>query len=152
MPSSLPRAASPALSSSTSVTGDQPNVTGGAGPVPAKRRRLTPAEKAARDQEKATYKAAKEEEKRVRDEQKRVENEEKEEKRRQREIARQQAEQEKEEKRKAKEAVKQKEEEEKARKERSQMKLNAFFMKPKPSIPAAVLAGSPKKPDGDVAK
>lgn len=130
------RAASPAASSSalssiqevesnpdtsTNTNGEISTQTRPAGTTqpPAKRRKLTPSEKAdkekakeAKANEKAEQKARRDEEKRVKDEEKRLKAEEKEVKRRERDL---------EEERKNQEKLK---------KERSQMRLGAFFQKP----------------------
>ncbi|KAF2651285.1 hypothetical protein K491DRAFT_557154, partial [Lophiostoma macrostomum CBS 122681] len=135
-------------SSNSSVAGDVP-VTANAPVVsssasqPAKRRKLTvrekeeqrlekeakekakaekKAQKEAEDKAKADQKAQKDEEKRQKDEEKRKKNEEREEKKR------------------AKEFEQQQKEEEKRKKERSQMRLNAFFTKPKAGAGASVNA------------
>ncbi|KAF2402932.1 hypothetical protein EJ06DRAFT_314881 [Trichodelitschia bisporula] len=97
-----------------------------ANPAPAKRRKLTiaekqqlEAEKEAKVKEKAESKAKREEEQRVKDEEKRRRAEEREEKR------------------KAKEFEKQKKEEEQRKKERSQLRLSSFFAsKPADASPA----------------
>ncbi|OCK76381.1 hypothetical protein K432DRAFT_396481 [Lepidopterella palustris CBS 459.81] len=118
------RQPSPIPSSHRSSNGDGPeaiqNATTTSGAQTTKRRKLTATEKEKQRQEKeakekakAELKAQKEEEKRARDEERRKKNEEKEEKKR------------------AKELELQQKEGEKRKKERSQMKLNAFFMKPK---------------------
>ncbi|KAF2871324.1 chromatin assembly factor 1 subunit A-domain-containing protein [Massariosphaeria phaeospora] len=129
---------SPPASSNNSVAGDIPAPTQPSGSTqqPAKRRKITPqekeqqrlekeardkarsekkAQKEAEDKLKADQKARKDEEKQAKDEEKRKKNEEREEKKR------------------AKEFELQQKEEEKRKKERSQMRLNAFFVKPKPS-------------------
>ncbi|EAS31108.3 chromatin assembly factor 1 subunit A [Coccidioides immitis RS] len=119
--------------------------------VPNKKRRLSPASKEAKAQEKARKEEArklweeekkrkeeeKEEEKRKREELKKKKEEEKEQERRRREDEKRKKDEEKEtERRKREEKKKQKEEEklareeEKKKKERSQMRLNAFFVKP----------------------
>ncbi|KAF1813890.1 hypothetical protein P152DRAFT_457269 [Eremomyces bilateralis CBS 781.70] len=94
------------------------------GQPPAKRRKMTPQEKEAqrlekewRAREKEEQKRAKAEEKRVRDEEKRKKHEELEEKRREKDLKKLQAEQ------------------EKQKKERSQLRLNAFFIGPKATKP-----------------
>ncbi|KAF1969785.1 hypothetical protein BU23DRAFT_539164 [Bimuria novae-zelandiae CBS 107.79] len=116
-----------AMSSSTgSVAGGATGATqptsssSGSIQQPAKRRKLTPQEKEeqakekeAKAQARAEQKAQRDEEKRLKDEEKRKKNEEKEEKKR------------------AKELKQQQEEETKRKKEQSQMRLNAFFTKPK---------------------
>lgn len=96
------------------------------GAPPAKRRKLTPAEriekqqaKEAKDREKAEQKARREEQKRVQDEEKRRKAEEREVKKREKELKEEQKAQEKEQK-----------EQEKLKKERSQMRLGSFFQKP----------------------
>ena len=123
---------------------------------PAKKRKLTPAEKeAARvekekvQQEKAVQKAQKEEEKRLKLEEKKAKDEEKEEKRRIKEAEKAAKEQEKaakEQEKKAKQDKKDAErkakDDEKAKKERSQMRLTGFFGKPKGSSPAGSPASS----------
>ncbi|KAF2179805.1 hypothetical protein K469DRAFT_730437 [Zopfia rhizophila CBS 207.26] len=117
--------ASPPASSNNSVAGDAPVPThsataSGGAQQPAKRRKLTAKEKEekriekeAKEKAKAEWKVQKEEEKRLKDEEKRKKNEEREEKKR------------------AKELELQQREEEKRKKERSQLRLNAFFAKPK---------------------
>ncbi|KAF2841277.1 hypothetical protein M501DRAFT_929079 [Patellaria atrata CBS 101060] len=129
------RAASPTLSSNTSVSGDhsanpvtETTAAGSTGPLTTKRRKLTAQEKEtkklekeAKDKERAEQKAKKDEEKRVKDEERRRKNEDKEEKRREKELEQQR-----------KDEEKKKKDEEKAKKDKSQLKLNAFFAKPKP--------------------
>jgi chromatin assembly factor 1 subunit A len=95
------------------------NPTPGSATRPAKRRKLTPAEKEqqkkdkeAKDAEKALQKATKEEEKRVKDEEKRKKAEEREAKKREKEVAEEQKVQ------------------EKLKKDRSQMRLGVWFQKP----------------------
>ncbi|KAK3707622.1 hypothetical protein LTR37_011970 [Vermiconidia calcicola] len=101
----------PGLASTTAPSGSDPR--------PAKRRKLTVAEKdqqkkekEAKDAEKAEQKAKREEEKRTKDEEKRKKAEEREAKKREKDL---------EEERKAQEKLK---------KERAQMRLGAFFQKP----------------------
>ncbi|KAF2685143.1 hypothetical protein K458DRAFT_301270 [Lentithecium fluviatile CBS 122367] len=133
-PSPLKQAATAIpLSSTTSAAGNAPT------PAPAatapnttqsaKRRKLTPQEKKDREVEKeakakaiAEKKAQKELEEKAKAEQKAQKEEEKRKKN-----------EEKEEKKRAREQKQQQEEEEKRKKERSQMRLNAFFTKPKPA-------------------
>ncbi|KAL9054064.1 MAG: hypothetical protein Q9162_004393 [Coniocarpon cinnabarinum] len=97
---------------------------------PAKRRKLTPAEKAIREREKAEKRARREEEKakrevekQKRDEERRQKNEVLEEKRREKELKKQE-----------KEQAKKQEDDEKAKKERAQSRINAFFAKPKGTL------------------
>ncbi|KAF3479486.1 chromatin assembly factor 1 subunit A [Arthroderma uncinatum] len=126
------------------------NVDVAGGPTPStpndkstnsnKKRRLSPASKEAKERQKAEEKAKKEEERKLKEEEKRKRDEEKEEERKIKEKEKKKREEEREEKRRQKEEEKQakedekrKKEEEKQKKERSQMKLNAFFAKPKGS-------------------
>lgn len=138
----LLRATSPSLSSSTSISGDPgglpPTANAVAGAVPQKRRKLTFAEKEqqrlekeAKAKDRAEAKAKRDEEKRLEEEEKQKKRAEKEEKKKQREFEAQQKKQEKDQKQLEKDQIKQKEEEEKQKKERSQLRLNAFFVKPK---------------------
>ncbi|WEW56087.1 chromatin assembly factor-I (CAF-I) p90 subunit [Emydomyces testavorans] len=125
-----------------SSTNSQPNPSTPTQPiaVPNKKRKLSPVSKGAKEQEKAKKEEARkiwEEEKRKREEMKRKKEEEREEERRRREEEKRKKDEEKEaERRKREEKKKQKEEErlareeEKKKKERSQMRLNAFFVKP----------------------
>ncbi|OCL06948.1 hypothetical protein AOQ84DRAFT_67418, partial [Glonium stellatum] len=125
-PDPVARQPSPAPSSTDSVVGDATEATqngaSASGTQAAKRRKLTAKEKEekrlekeAKEKAKAELKAQKEEEKRMKDEERKKKNEEKEEKKR------------------AKELELQQKEEEKRKKERSQMRLNAFFVKPQKS-------------------
>ncbi len=121
-----PAPSSSALSSveitSSNVVQNAPAVPAGtpsSSTRPAKRRKLTPAEKDlqkkekdAKDAERAIQKAKREEEKRVKDEEKRKKAEDRDAKKREKEV---------EEERKAQEKLK---------KERAQMRLGAFFQKP----------------------
>ncbi|OJJ48485.1 hypothetical protein ASPZODRAFT_130529 [Penicilliopsis zonata CBS 506.65] len=118
---------------------------------PNKKRKLSPASKAAKAQEKEAKerqrveeKAKKEEEKRVRDEEKKKRDAEREEERKRREEQRKVKMEEKAAKDAAKEEEKKKREDEKSKKERSQMRLNAFFAKPTASSPVNPTS-SPKK-------
>ncbi|KAF1954226.1 hypothetical protein CC80DRAFT_595343 [Byssothecium circinans] len=130
--SSIPSTASnaPAPTQSASASSTQP----------AKRRKLTPQEKEAQrlDKEaKAKARAEKLEQKKADDE---LKAQQKEEKKRASEMKKQQDEEakaRKEEEKRKKEEEKKRKEEEKAKKERSQMKLNAFFTKPKAAEPSA---------------
>ncbi|KKY18388.1 putative chromatin assembly factor 1 subunit a [Phaeomoniella chlamydospora] len=161
-------------SPAASVTSSAPTSTSNAQGPASKKRKLTFAEKeverAVKRQEKeekerlkAQEKARKEEEKRIKDEEKRRKEEEKEVARRQKEIEKAEKQKvkdaekaAKDAERQAREGKKKKEEEEKQKKQRSQMRLNAFFIKPastpQPNIstdispPAAV--SSPQKADG----
>lgn len=154
------RQASPALSSASSLTelssiNDVLNsakkaVSTTSGGPPAKKRKLgfieKQVEKAAKQKEKdekarakAEEKHRKEEEKARKDEEKRRQAEEKEAAKRVKELEKAEKQAKKDEEKKAKDAVKaekeakkQKEEEEKLKKERAQMRLGAFFGKPKP--------------------
>lgn len=87
-------------------------------PSPKKKVKLTPAEKEAKEKQKAEERAKKEEEKRVKDEEKKKREEEREEKRRQREEEREEKRKLKEEEKQAREEEKRKKEEEKGKKER----------------------------------
>lgn len=148
------RAASPASSSLTSLSGGQLEgdlaANGVPGAPPQKRRKLTPSEKLQKHQEKeakakerAEAKAKREEEKRVEDEEKQRKRAEREEKKRQKEFEDQQKKQQKDLEKQQKDLAKQQEEEEKQKKERSQLRLNAFFTKPKAS--PTVTPASPTK-------
>ena len=131
------RAISPAPSSSTlssiesvsadtipkSSTDGQTAVGNASGQPPAKRVKLTPAQKlekhqakTVKDQERLEQKARREEEKRVKDEEKRVKDEEKRKKAEEREA-----------KRREKELEEERKAQEKLKKERSQMRLGIFF-------------------------
>ncbi|KAF1981402.1 hypothetical protein K402DRAFT_237008 [Aulographum hederae CBS 113979] len=141
--------ASPNHSSITSIGGDQPLPQSKNSPHPrpalsaanpAKRVKMTPAEKEQREREKAEVKARKEEEraqkeelKRAKDEEKRKLAEEREEKKREKELAKLKEAEEKEAKKKEKELAKQKEaeekEQEKLKREKAQPKLTAFLRK-----------------------
>ncbi|POR36756.1 Chromatin assembly factor 1 subunit rlf2 [Tolypocladium paradoxum] len=129
---------------STSSTASATQATTTAKPA-AKRKKLTPIEKAARDKEAAEKKKEKEElaavkaaEKAKLEEEKAARAKEREEKRKK-----------KEEEDQAKAEKKRKKEEERNKKTRSQMKLGAFFSMPKsPNKTAAdAKSGSPSKPD-----
>ncbi|KAB8265529.1 chromatin assembly factor 1 subunit A-domain-containing protein [Aspergillus pseudonomiae] len=143
----------------------------GADTPAAKKRKLSPASKEAKQQEKEAKqleketkerqrleeKAKKEEEKRVKEEEKKKRDAEREEERKRKEEKKKAKEEEKaakEEERKKKEAAKEEEkrakEEEKKKKERAQPKLNAFFAKPKPPVQpsSSALSASPKKSSG----
>ncbi|EAU31210.1 conserved hypothetical protein [Aspergillus terreus NIH2624] len=133
---------------------------GAAGPA-AKKRKLSPASREAKQQEKEAKekarleeRAKKEEERRAREEEKRKREAEREEEKKKREEKRKAREEEKaakeEEKRKkeaAKEEERRKKEEDRLKKERAQPKLNAFFAKPKVPVQAssAGVNASPKK-------
>jgi len=111
LPGRLSRAASPAISITSSLTSVSTNATppppitnldGTTEQPPAKRRKLTSAEKqvkafekAEKEKEKAEAKAKKEEEKVAKDEERRVKNEAKEEKKREKELKLQEKEEEK---------------------------------------------------------
>ncbi|KAM5486993.1 hypothetical protein MaudMau93_004876 [Microsporum audouinii] len=136
---------------SSNITGPPPSGNGTVdGPVPStpkgkpgnpnKKRKLSPASKEARERQKAEEKVKKEEERKAKEEEKRKRDEEKEEERKIKEKEKKKREEEREEKKRqreeekqAKEDEKRRKEEEKQKKERSQMKLNAFFTKPKAS-------------------
>ncbi|EEH42682.1 uncharacterized protein PADG_07502 [Paracoccidioides brasiliensis Pb18] len=118
-------------------------------PVPSpsvpnnKKRKLSPATKLAKAQEKeakerrrAEEKAKKEEEKKRREEERKKKEEEKEEERKKKEEKKRT----KDEERLAREEEKRKKDEEKTKKERSQMRLNAFFVKP--ATPSSATAGN----------
>ncbi|KKK22752.1 hypothetical protein ARAM_007215 [Aspergillus rambellii] len=134
-------------------------------PPAAKKRKVSPASREARQQEKEAKeklkleeRAKKDEEKKAKEEEKRKRDAEKEEEKKKREAGKEEERKRKEEKRKvkeeekaAKEEEKRKKEEEKMKKERAQTRLNAFFMKPKPTIiehPVSSAGGSPKKSSG----
>lgn len=159
------RATSPSASSSlTSVpeNAHQDGSTNNAmpGAPPQKKRKLTPAEKLQKQQEREAKAKERAEAKAKREEEKRVEEEEKQRKRGEREEKRRQKDFEEQQKKQQRDLVKQKEEEEKAKKERSQMRLNSFFTKPKatqaptPASPAKSLsirhAASPCKPKPNI--
>ncbi|THC94349.1 hypothetical protein EYZ11_006188 [Aspergillus tanneri] len=127
----------------------------------AKRRKLSPASKEARQQEKEERerqkleeRAKKEEEKRIKEEEKKKREVERDEERKRKEEKRKAKEEEKavkeEEKRKreaAKEEDRRKREKEKLKKERAQMKLNSFFAKPDSAVqPTNPNKELPKKP------
>ncbi|KAL4942889.1 chromatin assembly factor 1 subunit A-domain-containing protein [Aspergillus oleicola] len=130
-------------------------------PPASKKRKLTPAEKEAKQQEKEAKqqekeakdrqkgeeKARKDEEKARKEEEKRKKEAEKEEERKKREEKKKAKDEEK----AAKEEEKRKKDEEKLKKERAQMKLNSFFVKPKVAkdMPPPTGSCSPKKPSGD---
>ncbi|KAL4949112.1 chromatin assembly factor 1 subunit A-domain-containing protein [Aspergillus filifer] len=130
-------------------------------PPAAKKRKLTPAEKEAKQQEKEAKERQKAEEKARKDEEKARKEEEKarkEEEKKKKEAEKEEERKKREEKKKAKdeekaakEEGKRKKDEEKLKKERAQMKLNSFFAKPKPTgdMPPPTVSGSPKKPSGD---
>ncbi|KAK2865210.1 hypothetical protein FQN49_003799 [Arthroderma sp. PD_2] len=140
-----PATSGPQPSNHDTVGGPNPSTPNGKSTNPSKKRKLSPASKEAKERQKAEEKAKKEEErklkeeeKRVREEEKRKRDEEKEEERKIKEKEKKKREEEREEKKRqreeekqAKEDEKRKKEEEKQKKERSQMKLNAFFTKPK---------------------
>ncbi|KAK2733628.1 hypothetical protein FQN57_002066 [Myotisia sp. PD_48] len=110
-------------------------------PTPNKKRKLSPASKDARDRQKSEEKAKKEEERKLKEEEKRKRDEEREVKRRKKEEERQAKEDEKKRKEEEKQGEKKKREEERLKKEKpsqSQMKLNAFFAKPKASATKAI--------------
>ncbi|KAL5047410.1 hypothetical protein BDW71DRAFT_42890 [Aspergillus fruticulosus] len=124
------------------------------GPPAAKKRKLSPAEREAKQQEKeakerqkSEEKARKDEERVRREEERRKRDAEKEEERKRREEKKKA----KDEERAAREEEKRKKDEERLKKERAQMKLNSFFAKPK--VPteqsSSAVGGSPKKPSGD---
>ncbi|KAF2455542.1 chromatin assembly factor 1 subunit A-domain-containing protein [Lineolata rhizophorae] len=152
--SSVPRGCSPSPSSTTSLAADRKDSTNSSPQKPApdssaqapmsstatqklqKRRRLTPSEKKAMRQEKEAKarereekRAKREEEQRLKDEERRKKNEEREEKKRAKELEQQQKEEEK----RKREEEKRKKEAEKEKKEKAQLRLNAFFNKPRPS-------------------
>ncbi|KAL4927754.1 putative chromatin assembly factor 1 subunit A [Aspergillus undulatus] len=141
---------------SNGVTGQAQSQTGnGAGTAPAaKKRKLTPAEREAKQQEKEAKerqkleeKAKKEEEKAKKEEEKRRKEAEKEEERKKREEKKKAKDEEK----AAKEEEKRKKDEEKLKKERAQTKLNSFFAKPKVTgdMPFSVVSSSPTKASGE---
>ncbi|KAL5355392.1 chromatin assembly factor 1 subunit A-domain-containing protein [Aspergillus floccosus] len=137
---------------------------GAAGPA-AKKRKLSPASREAKQQEKEAKEKArqeervkKEEERRAREEEKRKKEAEREEEKKKREAEREEKrkareeekaakEEEKRKKEAAKEEERRKKEEDRLKKERAQPKLNAFFAKPKvPVQPSSVgVNASPKK-------
>ncbi|KNG88716.1 hypothetical protein ANOM_002757 [Aspergillus nomiae NRRL 13137] len=106
----------------------------GADTPAAKKRKLSPASKEAKQQEKEAKQLEKETKERQR-------LEEKAKKKRRREKKKKEA---------AKEEEKRKKEEEKLKKERAQPKLNAFFAKPKPPVQpsSSAISASPKKSSG----
>lgn len=124
-------------------------------PSAAKKRKLSPAEREAKQQEKEAKerqkleeKARKDEERAKKEEEKRKREAEKEEERKKREEKRKARDEE----RAAREEEKRRKDEEKLKKERAQMKLNSFFVKPKVSSEqssSGTVEGSPKKPSGD---
>ncbi|KAL3434967.1 chromatin assembly factor 1 subunit A-domain-containing protein [Aspergillus tetrazonus] len=123
-------------------------------PSAAKKRKLSPAEREAKQQEKEAKerqkleeKARKDEERAKKEEEKRKREAEKEEERKKREEKRKARDEE----RAAREEEKRRKDEEKLKKERAQMKLNSFFVKPKVSTEqsSSAVDGSPKKPSGD---
>ncbi|KAI9373792.1 chromatin assembly factor 1 subunit A-domain-containing protein [Aspergillus egyptiacus] len=133
-------------------------------PPAAKKRKLSPASREAKQQEKEAKerqrleeKAKKDEEKAKKDEEKRKRDAEKEEERKKREEKKKAKEEEKaareaakEEEKRKKEEEKRKKEEEKLKKERAQTKLNSFFAKPKPTTEKAQLTnGAPNKVSTD---
>ncbi|KAL1304177.1 hypothetical protein AAFC00_000601 [Neodothiora populina] len=130
-----PRQPSPAPSNSTlsSVATftdpSKPSADNSSAP-PAKKRKLTNAEKESQRLEKEHKKREREEEKAKRDEEKRMKDEERRRKREEREAK----EREKELEKQRKEHERQLKEEEKLKKERSQPKLAAFFAKPKTPV------------------
>ncbi|KAI9878280.1 MAG: hypothetical protein M1830_001380 [Pleopsidium flavum] len=147
------RLTSPALSSNGSVFGDAPIPSPlAAQPIPstaAKKRKLTFTEKEAKkvekelkEKQKAEEKARKEAEKKTKEEErKRKEGEVKDEKR-QKEEEREDKKRTKELEKAAREEDKRRKEEEKAKKEKSQMRLNAFFIKP--AAPSNATDGTPQ--------
>ncbi|KAL6237612.1 chromatin assembly factor 1 subunit A-domain-containing protein [Aspergillus navahoensis] len=123
-------------------------------PPAAKKRKLSPAEREAKQQEKEARerqkleeKARKDEERARREEEKRKRDAEKEEERKRREEKKKA----KDEERAAREEEKRRKDEERLKKEKAQMKLNSFFAKPKVPTEQSFSAagGSPKKPSGD---
>ncbi|PNS21209.1 hypothetical protein CAC42_3547 [Sphaceloma murrayae] len=139
------REVSPTLSTSTlssvptSTAGSNPVQTGsatlnGSSDPPAKRRKLTPAERLQRDREKEDRARQKEERKAQREieaaakaEERRAKNEEREIKQREKDLLKQQRDEER-----------RKKEEEIAKKQRAQMRLGAFFTRPGPAKPASI--------------
>ncbi|KAL4788471.1 chromatin assembly factor 1 subunit A-domain-containing protein [Aspergillus varians] len=120
----------------------------------AKKRKLSPTsreakqqEKEARERQRLEEKAKREEEKAKREEEKRRRDAEKEEERKKRDEKKKAKDEEK----AAREEEKRKRDEEKLKKERAQTKLNSFFAKPKVpnNQPPLTVSGSPKKPSGD---
>ncbi|KAJ0415847.1 chromatin assembly factor 1 subunit A-domain-containing protein [Aspergillus carlsbadensis] len=145
-------------------TGQSQNQAGFNTPPASKKRKLSPAEreakqqeKEARQQEKETKekqrleeKTKKEEEKAKKEEEKKKRDAEKEEERKKREEKKKAKDEEK----AAKDEEKRKKEEEKLKKERAQTKLNSFFAKPRsaapqPQPPTKATSVSPKKPSDD---
>lgn len=141
------RQVSPAPSTLTSISvntlSGPPTATGPGGVAPsAKRRKLTPQEKAEREeqkrkaaQEKEERREQREHERQLKAEETRKKNEEREEKKRQRDIEKQQKEQAAQEKKRQKELAQKQREEEALKKERQQSKLTNFF-KPNGESPA----------------
>ncbi|PSN74058.1 hypothetical protein BS50DRAFT_566955 [Corynespora cassiicola Philippines] len=106
---------------------------------PAKRRKLTAQEKEQQRLEKEAREKAKAEkkvQKELEDKLKAAQKVQKEEEKRQREEEKRKRTEDRESKKRAKEAEQQQKEEEKQKKERSQLRLNAFFVKPKPGAEA----------------
>lgn len=99
----------------------------------AKRRRLTPSERLARDQEKAQKQRERDEQRAKREAEKKVKEEEREEKKRERDLK------------------KSREDEEKAKKERAQSRMTAFFAKPKSSPHSTPVKASVGSCNGDEA-
>ncbi|KAL2837997.1 chromatin assembly factor 1 subunit A-domain-containing protein [Aspergillus pseudodeflectus] len=143
----------------------QPHTQAGFNTPPvSKKRKLSPAEREAKQQEKEVKqqekeakekqrleeKAKKEEEKAKKEEEKKKRDAEKEEERKKREEKKKAKDEEK----AAKDEEKRKKEEEKLKKERAQTKLNSFFAKPKSTVaqsqpPSKPISISPKKPSED---
>ncbi|KAL4886309.1 chromatin assembly factor 1 subunit A-domain-containing protein [Aspergillus karnatakaensis] len=143
-----------APSTNNSIGQNQPQAgTGGFTTPAAKKRKLTPAEKEAKQQEKEAKERQKQEEKTKKDEEKAKKEEEKRKKDAEKEEERKKKEEKKkakDEEKAAKEEERRKKEEEKTKKERAQTKLNSFFAKPKsaPTQNPPTVSPSPKKPSG----
>ncbi|KAI9765490.1 MAG: hypothetical protein M1840_007316 [Geoglossum simile] len=117
--------------------------------LPAKRKKLTLAEKQAQDEEKARKKAQRDEEKRLKDDERRKKEEERAEDKRRKEEEREEKKRAKEEEKRVKEEEKKKREEERklkeeeklkkadTKKDKSQMSLNVFLSRPSVPVPSA---------------
>ncbi|KAG9193206.1 hypothetical protein G6011_03241 [Alternaria panax] len=122
---------------------DSSNASAPAASQPAKRRKLTSQEKEAQRLEKEAKAKAREEKKA----QKEAEEKAKAEQKAQKDEEKRKKNEERDEKRRLKEEEQQRIEEDKAKKARSQMKLNAFFVKPKAgSSPAQAVVASSQNP------
>ncbi|KAI4683501.1 uncharacterized protein J4E88_004677 [Alternaria novae-zelandiae] len=135
---------SPLKSSAPSSTApNSSNVSAPTPSQPAKRRKLTSQEKEAQRLEKEAKAKAREEKKAQKEAEEKVKAEQK----AQREEEKRKKNEERDEKKRLKEEEQQRVEEEKAKKARSQMKLNAFFVKPKAgSSPGQAVVASSQNP------